>query len=133
MKREKYLYFRAQATIGSDDAIGDSACFKASNFAGMHPETDNQLSIYFKSMCNADGDAHTTAGGDEVVTCDRVILVLATNNTHKETMERFSMLMQSYKDGMIVVGDNLTGATEYFTTYVSSVFAIHIDDTNVAG
>tara|TARA_R100001594_G_scaffold8348_3_gene21665 strand:+ start:727 stop:1128 length:402 start_codon:yes stop_codon:yes gene_type:complete len=133
MKREKYLYFRAQATLASDTGADDSAVFKASNFAGMHPKNDNEISIYFKSMCNADGDAHTTAGGDEVIRCDRVDMRLSAANTHKRFMERFTMVMQTYKDGMVVIGDNKTGATELFSTYATSVMGIDIDATNVAG
>ena len=84
-------------------------------------------------MCNADGDAHTTAGGDEVVRCDRVDLTLATANTHREAMERFTMLMQSPKDGMIVVADDRTGSTEYFTAYINACATIDIDAQNAAG
>jgi len=43
--REKYLYFRTEATDGDDDAAGDSACFPASSLTGMQPTNDDALTI----------------------------------------------------------------------------------------
>ena len=41
--------------------------------------------------------------------------------------------MQSPKDGMIVVADDRTGSTEYFTTYINACATIDIDAQNAAG
>ena len=80
---EKYLYFRTQATIGNDDAADDSACWPLSSFVGMHPTADDTLALHFKPQIAVSGDGQ--AGS--VVNTDKVILTLATNNTHKAAMK----------------------------------------------
>ena len=45
---ENYLYFRTQATLGNDDAVADSGLFPVSSFLGMHPTSDNNLTLFFK-------------------------------------------------------------------------------------
>jgi hypothetical protein len=123
----KYLYFRAQATIGDDQDANDSCCFPASSLVGMVPSSDSTLQLYFHSMQNHDG---FTQGADEIVISDFINLTLATNNTHKETMEAIVNTLLSPKDGMIVIADDLTGATEYCTPLISAVGTITIAGAN---
>jgi hypothetical protein len=123
----KYLYFRAQATIGDDQDANDSCCFPASSLVGMVPSNDSTLQLYFHSMQNNDGFAN---GSNEIVVSDFVNLTLATDNTHKETMEAILNTLLSPKDGIIVIGDNLTGATEYCTPLISAVGSITIKPAN---
>ena len=46
--KQKYLYFRTEATDANDDAAGDSAVFPASSLMGMQPTSDTALTLYFK-------------------------------------------------------------------------------------
>ena len=48
--KQKYLYFRTEATDANDDATGDSALFPALSLMGMQPTSDTALTLYFKSM-----------------------------------------------------------------------------------
>ena len=123
----KYLYFRTQATIGDDQDSNDSCCFPASSLVGMIPSSDTELQLYFHSMQNNDGFAN---GSNEIVISDFVNLTLATANTHKETMEAILNSILSPKDGMIVIADDLTGATEYCTPLISAVGTITIAGAN---
>ena len=41
--KQKYLYFRTEATDANDDATGDSALFPASSLMGMQPTSDTAL------------------------------------------------------------------------------------------
>jgi len=124
---EKYLYFRTQATIGDDDGTGESCCFPLSALVGMQPTADSSLTLYFKSMLNRDG---MDVGSNAVVVSDSVILTLATANTHRETMEALCEKFLSPKDGMIVVGDDLSTDTEYFSTLISAVGTITVAAAN---
>jgi hypothetical protein len=123
----KYLYFRTRATLADDDDKGQSCCFPASSLIGMIPSGDTGLQLYFHSMQNHDG---FTQGADEIIISDFVNLTLATDNTHKETMEAILNTLLSPKDGMIVIADDLTGATEYCTPLISAVGTIFIDGAN---
>jgi|TARA_R100000479_G_C6382716_1_gene201788 hypothetical protein len=124
---EKYLYFRTQATIGDDDGTGESCCFPLSALVGMQPTADSSLTLYFKSMLNRDG---MDVGSNAVVVSDSVTLTLATANTHKEAMQDLCERFLSSKDGMIVVGDDLSTNTEYFSTLISAVGTITVAAAN---
>ena len=124
---EKYLYFRTKATIGDDDGTGESCCFPLSALVGMQPTADSSLTLYFKSMLNRDG---MDVGSNAVVVSDSVTLTLATANTHKEAMQDLCERFLSSKDGMIVVGDDLSTNTEYFSTLISAVGTITVAAAN---
>ena len=47
--KNKFLYFRTEATDANDDATGDSALFPASSLMGMQPTADSSLTLYFKA------------------------------------------------------------------------------------
>ena len=78
---EKYLYFRTQATIGDDDDIAQSVMHPASSFVGGYPTSDTALTLTFRSMNNI-----ATAGDNEVVVADTVILTTNTNKA-KEALQ----------------------------------------------
>ena len=54
--KQKYLYFRTEATDANDDATGDSALFPVSSLMGMQPTSDTALTLYFKSMLRGSGN-----------------------------------------------------------------------------
>ena len=69
--KEVYLYFRTQATLGSDNAAGDSACYPLSHFCGAVPSADDTLNLYFKPMIgvqqNTDDDVAEVLNNDKIV------------------------------------------------------------------
>jgi len=125
--KETYLYFRTQATLGSDDGTGESVCFPLSSFTGAVPTAAGTLTLFFKSMLNYDGD---TDGANEVIVSDSVQLTLATNNTHKEALEALVDFFGSARDGMLVIGDDLGTNPEYFSTLISAVGTISVAAVN---
>lgn len=125
--KETYLYFRTQATLGSDDGTGESVCFPLSSFTGAAPTAAGTLTLFFKSMLNYDGD---TDGANEVIVSDSVQLTLATNYTHKEVLEALVDFFGSARDGMLVIGDDLGTNPEYFSTLISAVGTISVAAVN---
>jgi len=125
--KEKYLYFRTDATLADDDGTGNSACFPLSSFAGAIPTADSTLTLYFKSMLNYDGDSD---GANEIVISDSVQLTLATANTHKSTLEALVSFFNSPRDGMLVIGDDLATAPEHFSPLISAVGTITVAAVN---
>tara|TARA_R100001082_G_scaffold57951_1_gene32045 strand:- start:37789 stop:38166 length:378 start_codon:yes stop_codon:yes gene_type:complete len=123
--KEKYLYIRTEATAADDDATGDSCCFPLSSFVGATPISDSILNLYFKSMCNFNGDSD---GANEVVISDSVQLRLANNNTHKEVMQDLVSFFSSPRDGMLVLVDDQTG--EMFSSKVVSANTLAVAGKN---
>jgi len=123
--KEKYLYIRTEATAADDDATGDSCCFPLSSFVGATPTADLTLTLYFKSMCNFNGDSD---GANEVVVSDSVQLRLANANTHKEVMQDLVSFFGSPRDGMLVIADDQTG--EIFSNKVVAASAIAVAAKN---
>jgi len=125
---EKYLYFRTQATIGDDDDAGQSACWPLSSFVGMHPTADDTLALHFKPQIVAESDGQD----GNVINTDKVILTLASVNTHKAAMKGIIKAFASsasFKEeapdaDFIVVADDLSGATSYITPEISAVSTI---------
>ena len=81
---EKYLYFRTQATIADDDDSAASACFPLSSFLGMHPTADDTLTLFFIPQIRIAGGV---TDGADFTNSDKVVLTLATVNTHKAAMK----------------------------------------------
>jgi hypothetical protein len=122
----KFVYIRAVAAVGDDDAVTvDSACYPLSSFSGAAPSDDGKLSLFFKSMTNYDGFDNT---GDAVVHSDEVVLNFLPVNTHKEVMEGVINAFSSDRDGMIVLGDDVTG--EYCFSEITSVESIDVSAVN---
>ena len=107
----KYLYFRAQATIGNDDATGDSACYPISSLLAMQPTADDTLTLYFKQLSNIFSDSAEDADADEGRT-DTVDLTIPVN-THKTAMKVIADAIVYSNEAFVVVGDNLSSDTEY--------------------
>ena len=111
--KERYLYFRDQATIANDDARTDSVCFPVEDFVGAHPNSDDDITLFFKSLENRSG---SDVGSSAEIVSDSVELKLKTANTHKEFLEAFvNFITNETKSGMLVVGDNLSTRVERFT------------------
>lgn len=81
LTKDVYLYFNTQAN-NDNIATSTNGCFPAKNLVNMGPTGDSELTLYFKSMINAD-----TKGGAEAVVHDTVALTLATANSHFDTMK----------------------------------------------
>ena len=111
--KEVYLYFRTVATIGDDDAAGDSACYPLSHFCGAVPSADDTLNLYFKPMIAVQEDAQA----DAVINNDKIVVTLSAVNTHKDVITKLSRLFAGaanggiHHDGFIDVVDDVAGTT----------------------
>ena len=131
---EVYLYFRTQATIANDQDSNDSCCFPLSAFAGMQFSSSggtNSVTLFFRSMLNNFGYDEEA---DRVVTSDSVILDLKDTSTNREFRQEFFDAVDSAKMKLgpkfLVIGDDLSTDTQYFSPLVSSVGAIAIAARN---
>ena len=111
--KEVYLYFRTQATIGDDDAAGDSAMYPLSHLCGMVPSADDTLNLYFKPMIGV--QQNTDDDVAEVLNNDKIVVTLSAVNTHKTVMQDLARLFSGaanggnlYNDGFISVADDVT-------------------------
>ena len=108
----KFLYFRTEATIGDDDATGDSVCYPVSSLLGMEPSGDEGLSLYFKQLTNQFSDSED-ADDDEGLS-DTVALTIADNN-HKAVMKNIVDWIAYGKEAFIVIGDDESTDPEHIT------------------
>ena len=117
---EKYLYFRTQATIGDDDDIAQSVMHPASSFVGGYPTSDTALTLAFRSMNNI-----ATAGDNEVVVADTVVITTATNKA-KEALQDIVAAINAHPNGdpFIVVADDLSTGTSYVGSNITACGAI---------
>jgi hypothetical protein len=127
---EVYLYFRTQATIGSDQDSNDSCCFPLSAFAGMEFDSlsgTNTVALYFRSMLNNFGYDETA---DNEVVSDSVAVNLKDTATAREFREEFYEAIDSAKMKLgpkfLVIGDDLSTDTRYFSSLVSNLGQITI-------
>lgn len=86
--KETYLYFAEN--LGGDGA-GDSLVVPASTFTGMDPVTNSQTRISFRALKGANVDDH--------------ILITHVAGKFKELCEVMATLMNSDKNGLVVVFD----------------------------
>ena len=113
--KEVYLYFRTQATIGDDDAAGDSAMYPLSSLTGMVPSADDTLNLYFKKMVGV--QQNTDDDVAEVLNNDKIVVTLSSVNTHKDVIAKLSRLFAGaanggiHHDGFIDVVDDNAGTT----------------------
>lgn len=113
--REKYLYFRTEATDGNDDAAGDSACFPAYSLTGMQPTNDDALTLYFKSMLRGAGQEGAADALANLDNNDSVILTIP-NNTHLVAIRAITEAISNPNGPtLIVVANDDSGGTEYLT------------------
>ena len=113
--KQKYLYFRTEATDANDDATGDSALFPASSLMGMQPASDTTLELYFKSMLRGSGNE---GAGDALANLDNndsVILTISAN-THLVAMTAIIQAINSPSSAdIIIVANDDSGGTEYLS------------------
>jgi len=110
--KQKYLYFRTEATDANDDATGDSALFPVSSLMGMQPTSDTALTLYFKSMLRGSGNE---GAGDALANLDNndsVILTIPAN-THLIAMKAIIEATNNDNLDVIVVANDDSGGTEY--------------------
>tara|TARA_Y100000034_G_scaffold9524_1_gene10177 strand:- start:510 stop:887 length:378 start_codon:yes stop_codon:yes gene_type:complete len=122
----KFLYFRAEATIGNDDASGDSVCYPVSSLMGMEPTGDEELTLYFKQLSNQFSDSED-ADDDEGLT-DIVKLTVGTN-AHKAAMKNIVDVIAYGNEAFIVIGDDLSSDTEYISG-ITAVVSITVRGVN---
>ena len=121
--KEVYLYFRTQATIGSDDGAGDSACYPLSHFCGAVPSAADTLNLYFKPMIGV--QQNTDDDVAEVLNNDKIVVSLSADNTHKDVIAALARLFSGaanggiHADGFISVADDVTGV--YAVTGISGL------------
>ena len=112
--RQKYLYFRTEATDANDDGTGNSALFPASSLMGMQPTSDTALTLYFKSMLRGSGNE---GAGDALANLDNndsVILTIPAN-THLIAMTALIEAINGLSLDVIIVANDDSGGTEYLS------------------
>ena len=113
--KQKYLYFRTEATDANDDATGDSALFPASSLMGMQPTSDTALTLYFKSMLRGSGNE---GAGDSLANLDNndSVTLTISANTHLVAMTAIIQAINSPGSAdVIVVANDDSGGTEYLS------------------
>jgi len=111
--KNKYLYFRTEATDANDDATGDSALFPASSLMGMQPTSDTALTLYFKSMLRGSGNEGAADALANLDNNDSVILTVSAN-THLVAMKAIveAINNDNYPAFLVIANDD-SGGTEY--------------------
>ena len=111
--KEKYLYFRTEATDANDDASGDSACFPASSLMGMQPTSDTALTLYFRSMLRGSGQEGAADNVANLDNNDSVILTISAN-THITAMKAITNAIHgdNFPAFLVIANDDSDG-TEY--------------------
>ena len=111
--KNKFLYFRTEATDANDDATGDSALFPASSLMGMQPTADSSLTLYFKSMLRGSGNEGAADALANLDNNDSVIVTISAN-THLVAMTAIieAINNDNYPAVLIIANDD-SGGTEY--------------------
>ena len=114
--KEVYLYFRTQATLGSDDGAGDSACYPLSHFCGAVPSAADTLNLYFKPAVAVQANDPDDDAAN-IINNDKIVVTLSSNNTHKDVIARLMRLFSGaanggiLHDGFIDVVDDVAGTS----------------------
>ena len=111
--KQKYLYFRTEATDANDDATGDSALFPVSSLMGMQPTSDTALTLYFKSMLRGSGNE---GAGDALANLDNndSVTVTIPANTHLVAMRAIIEAINNQNlPCLLVVANDDSGGTDY--------------------
>ena len=126
---EKYLYFRTQQTIGSDDGADDSVVFPLSSFLGAFPSAADTFEMRFKPVKRVASDGQD----GNVINADKVVVSLSTNNTFKKVIG--DLLKAIYRDegfstdgssNFIVVADDLSTNPKYLVDGISGLSTISV-------
>lgn len=111
--KEKFLYFRTEATDANDDASGDSACFPASSLMGMQPTSDTALTLYFKSMLRGSGQEGAADAASNLDNNDQVVLTIPSN-THLVAIKAIANAIHGDNfPALLVIANDDSGGTEY--------------------
>ena len=123
---KKYIYFRADATVGNDDdAAAGSNVYSLDSFRGMESTGDSEITLFFEGKHNLFSSGHDDRNSsDDPVTpafgkTDRVPIALTTANTHKQAMKEVANAFAKAKGAFLVVGDDLD--SEYLASGIASV------------
>ena len=107
--KEVYLYFRTQATIGSDDGAGDSAMYPLSHFCGAVPSAADTLNLYFKPAVAVQANDPDDDAAN-IINNDKIVVTLSNVNTHKDVIARLAQLFGGgpMAEPFITVADDVT-------------------------
>ena len=141
---EKYLYFRADSTIGNDDdATNGSRLYPVSKFKGACMGTaantgivtgdDDAFSLFFEPMAVKAGikgeDDTAGASGGDGAEVDVVVVAITTDNNAKVVMEAFVNKINSPtiagSPAFINVFDAVTG--DKLHTDIEGITVLHSD------
>ena len=112
----KYLYFRAGATLATDDDNAEgSNMVPASDLISMEATSDTTLTLRFKPRMNAFGQS--AADGDDIT--DSVVLTHGVNKQKGVMGALAKAINYGGSDAMIVVADDVD--SEYISDDVTSV------------
>jgi len=111
--KNKYLYFRTEATDANDDATGDSALFPATSLMGMQPTSDTALTLYFKSMLRGSGNEGAADSAANLDNNDSVIVTISAN-THLVAMKAIiEAINNDNYPAVLTIANDDSGGTEY--------------------
>lgn len=143
---ENYLYFRTQATLAQDDDVAQSGLFPVSSFLGMHPTTDTTLQLFFKPRLLVDSTSNLALNphqGQTVAasTLQRLssktesdsVVIVVTENKHKEVMQAICNTMTQSQAGFINVADDISGAPSYLHPNITGCGTITIETGATVG
>lgn len=126
---ELYLYFRTQATIGSDSDPAQSCLFPLSSLAGLQAASSsgvNTVFFYFKSMRNFDGKDQADGTNTK---SDSVSINLKSTTTVSEFISEFTDQVNSARSKQkkfLVVGDDDSRDPQYCSAMIDNVRTISI-------
>ena len=113
----KYLYFRAGATLATDDDNAEgSNMVNAEDLISMEATSDTTLTLRFKQRMNSHGDG-SAANADNIT--DSVVLTHGTNKQKGVMGALAKAINYGGSDSMIIVADDVD--SEYISDDVTSV------------
>ncbi len=116
MKKSKYLYARAQATLIDDDFTDDSICVPVKSLRGALYVAANLLAIFIENPKQyASVDTANTGS----------IVLQINSNTHTDVFESLSKAIAVGEKELIILGDDVT--SEYINSNIVGVISITID------
>ena len=126
---QAYLYFRTQATIGSDSDPAQSCLFPLSSLAGLQAASSsgvNTVFFYFKSMRNFDVNDQPDGTNTK---SDSVSINLKSTTTVSEFISEFTDQVNSARSKQkkfLVVGDDDSRDPQYCSAMIDNVRTISI-------
>tara|TARA_R110002020_G_scaffold17225_17_gene60845 strand:- start:680 stop:1039 length:360 start_codon:yes stop_codon:yes gene_type:complete len=115
MKKNKYLYARAEALVANDDDPTSSVCIPVESLRGARYASAGLLAIDIE---NPKQYAPTDA-----VNTGTIVLEVASN-THTTVFESLSKAIAIGEDELIIIGDDVTSE---FLNGVVSVVSVTVD------